>query len=163
LVPSVSASSVGRIVKLKLTRLSGSTERTLGELEVGRVKFATIERPWIENPEGLGGVPRVSCVPVGKYTLQPHQSLNFPNTYALVNSISLGVYYQPHQIPPGQKWGRSAILIHRGNRVSDVIGCIAIGKEHGTLGGEPAVLRSTLAMKELDLILNRQLHTLEIV
>jgi hypothetical protein len=148
-------------VKLKLTRTSGSTERTLGELEVGYVKFATIERPWIENPEGPGGMPRVSCVPVGTYTLQPHQSVNFPNTYALVNH-ELGVWYQPHQIPAGQKWGRSAILIHVGNRVRDVIGCIAIGKEHGEIAGEPAVLRSTLAMREFDLILNRHIHTLEI-
>jgi hypothetical protein len=107
-------------------------------------------------------MPRQSCVPVGTYTLQPHQSVNFPNTYALVNP-SLGVWYQPHQIPAGQKWGRSAILIHVANRVRDLVGCIGIGKEHGAIQGEPAVLRSTLAMRELDLILNRHMHTIEIV
>jgi hypothetical protein len=121
-----------------------------------------IERPWIPNPEGPGGMPRLSCVPVGTYTVQPHQSVNFPDSYALVSHAN-GVWYQPHQIPAGQKWGRSAILLHRANRVSDVIGCLGIGKEVGELGGEPAVLRSTQAMRELNLILNRGLHTLEIV
>lgn len=105
-------------------------------------------------------MPRRSCVPFGEYSVRPHHSVNFPNTYAIVNH-SLGVYYQPGDIPQGKK-GRSAILIHVGNRVRDVIGCIAIGKEHGTLGGEPAVLRSTLAMKELDALLKRQAHILVI-
>ena len=104
-------------------------------------------------------MPRQSCVPIGSYRVIPHHSVNFPNTYALVNH-ELGVWYQPYEIPAGQKWGRSAILIHVGNRVRNVIGCIAVGKEHGELGGEPAVLRSRLAMRELDQILNRQSHTL---
>lgn len=134
----------------------------MGELEVGQAVFATIERPWIENLAGVGGLPRQSCVPPGTYTVIPHHSVHFPNTYALVNH-ELGVYYQPGDIPAGQKWGRSAILMHVANRVQDVVGCIGIGKERGELTGEPAVLRSTLAMRELDKILNRQRHTLEIV
>jgi hypothetical protein len=155
---------------MTLRRLSGDGERTLGDLRlwlgvgdksVQVAAFATIERPWIENPAGVGGMPRLSCVPAGVYTVIPHHSTNFPNTYALVNH-QLGVYYQPGDIPAGQKWGRSAILMHVGNRVRDVIGCIAVGKEHGELQGEPAVLRSTLAMRELDQILKRQRHTLEI-
>lgn len=149
-------------MKLKLTRLSGSTERTLGELEVNGIKFATVERPWLPWPDGPGGTPRQSCVPPGTYTVRPHHSQNFPNTYAIVNH-QLGVYYQPGEIPDGQKWGRSAILLHVANRVRDVIGCIGVGKDHGEIGGEPAVLRSTLAMREFDALLKRQMHTLEIV
>jgi hypothetical protein len=156
---------------MTLSRSTGDGERTSGDLRlwlgagdkgVQVAAFATIERPWIKNPAGPGGMPRVSCVPVGTYTIIPHHSVNFPNTYALVNP-ELGVYYQPGDIPAGQAWGRSAILMHVGNRVRDVIGCIAVGKEHGELQGEPAVLRSTLAMRELDRILNRQRHTLEIL
>jgi hypothetical protein len=101
-------------------------------------------------------------VPTGLYTLLPHHSVHFPNTYALVNHQK-GVYYQPGDMPNGQKWGRSAILMHVGNRVRDVIGCIAVGLEAGLLDGEPAVLKSTLAMRQLDTLLNRQQHRLEIV
>lgn len=148
-------------MRLILSRSTGDTERTLGTLYVGTSKFSTLERPWLENPEGPGGMPRKSCVPPGAYILAPHHSKNFPNTYAIFNP-DLGVWYQPHEIPAGQKWGRSAILIHVGNRVRDVIGCIAVGMEQGELTGEPAVLRSTMAMRELDKLLNRQSHTLVI-
>lgn len=148
-------------MNLTLERFKDDGERTLGNLTVGDRTFATVERPWIPNPKGRGGMPRQSCVPIGSYRVIPHHSVNFPNTYALVNH-ELGVWYQPYEIPAGQKWGRSAILIHVGNRVRNVIGCIAVGMEHGTLGGEPAVLRSGLAMRELDQILARQSHTLTI-
>jgi hypothetical protein len=156
-------------VKITLRRLNGDADRTLGDLRVWRQvgdkfvqegAFATIERPWIESPDHLGGLNRKSCVPPGIYTVIPHHSVHFPNTYALVNP-DLHVWYQPGDIPPGAK-GRTAILIHVGNRARDVVGCVAVGKEHGTLGGEPAVLRSTLAMRELDKLLNRHRHTLEI-
>lgn len=149
-------------MKIVLRRSTGDAERTLGEMLVGSTLFATIERPWIPNPLGHGGTPRMSCVPPGNYRVIPHHSQNFPNTYALVNH-DLGVYYQPGDIPAGQKWGRSAILIHVGNRVRDVVGCIAVGLERGKLGGEPAVLKSTLAMRQLDAALNRHSHELEIL
>lgn len=152
--------SAGAAMKMILVRSSGDPDRTLGTLTVGQYTFATVERPWIPSAEHPGGTNRQSCVPVGTYTVIPHHSVHFPNTYALLNPV-LHVWYQPGDIPEGQK-GRSAILMHVGNRVRDVIGCIAVGKEHGALAGEPSVLRSTLAMRELDKILNRQRHTLEI-
>lgn len=148
-------------MNLKLLRSTGDAARTTGILQVNGQIFATMEMPWLENPDGPGGVRKQSCVPKGVYKLIAHHSTNFPNTYALINH-ELGVYYQPGEIPSGQKWGRSAILIHVGNRVRDIVGCIALGKEHGELQGEPAVLRSTLAMRELDQLLNRTRHTLEI-
>lgn len=147
-------------MKLVLTRISDDGVRTLGNLVVGDRIFATVERPWIPSPDHRGGLNRKSCVPPGTYRIIPHHSVNFPNTYALTNP-ELDVYYQPGDVPKGKK-GRTAILIHVGNRVRDVIGCIAVGMEHGTLGGEPAVLRSGLAMRELDKILARQSHTLTI-
>lgn len=146
---------------LTLLRSTGDAERTTGILQVNGRIFATMERPWIENSDGPGGMRRLSCVPKGVYKLIAHHSQNFPSTYALINH-ELGVWYQPGEIPAGQKWGRSAILMHVGNRVRDIVGCIAVGKEHGEIQGEPAVLRSTLAMRELDQLLNRNRHTLEI-
>lgn len=148
-------------MKLTLIRSTGDGERTTGNLHVGEHTFATIERPWIENPAGPGGMPRKSCIPPGVYRVDPWHSHNFPETYIVTNP-DLGVYRQPFDIPKGQAWGRSAILIHAGNRVRNVIGCIAVGMEHGEIGGEPAVLRSVMAMRELNKLLNRGSHTLEI-
>lgn len=146
-------------MRLVLQRHPGDTERTLGTLTVGDATFATIERPWLPTHQHKGGTNRASCVPCGTYRVIPHHSVNFPLTYALVNH-DLDVFYQPGDT--AGRPGRVAILMHVGNRVRDVIGCIAVGKEHGTLGGEPAVLRSTLAMCELDKILNRGTHELVI-
>jgi hypothetical protein len=149
-------------MKLTLLRSTGDSERTTGILQAaGSVIFATMERPWIENPAGLGGMRRQSCVPPGVYRVDPWHSVHFPETYIITNP-ELGVYRQPGDIPAGQKWGRSAILIHVGNFVRNVIGCIAVGMEHGRLQGEPAVLRSVMAMRELNKLLNRGTHTLEI-
>lgn len=146
---------------MTLHRSTGDAERTLGTLQAGDATFATVERPWLPHPDGPGGMSRKSCVPAGVYQVQPWHSQHFPETYILVNN-ALGVYLQPNLIPPGQKWGRAAILMHVANRVSEVIGCIGVGKELGEIGGEPAVLRSVAAMRELNKILNRQTHTLEI-
>lgn len=146
---------------LILRRSIGDGERTMGNLQVGEKTFATVERPWLPSPDGPGGVRRQSCVPPGLYQVRPWNSANFPETYIITNP-ELGVYRQPGDIPAGQKWGRSAILIHVANRVRDVIGCIGVGMEHGQLGGEPAVLRSVAAMRELNRLLNRGSHTLEI-
>ena len=143
-----------------LRRSIGDGQRITGTLQVSDFFFATIERPWLPNPNAKGGIPRESCVPTGLYAVVPHHTTNFPNTYALVNH-DLGVYHQPTDVPPGQT-GRAAILMHVANRVRDVVGCIGIGLEHGVLGGEPAILKSTLAMRQLDAILGRHNHTLEI-
>jgi hypothetical protein len=147
-------------MKMFLRRWAGDAVRTIGTLTVGQFTFATVERPWLPTADHSGGTNRQSCVPVGTYAVIPHHSIHFPNTYAIVNP-ALHVWYQPGDIPEGKK-GRTAILLHVGNRVRDVVGCIGVGKEHGTLGGEPAVLRSTLAMRELDKILNRHTHQLVI-
>lgn len=148
-------------MNLLLRRSTGDSERTTGILQVDGQIFATIERPWLPNPAGQGGVPRKSCVPIGVYQVRPWHSVNFPETYIITNP-DLGVYRQPGDIPRGQEWGRSAILIHVANFVRNVIGCIGVGMEHGQLAGEPAVLRSILAMRELNKLLNRGSHTLEI-
>lgn len=149
-------------MKLSLFRAHGDSERTTGTLRAGNAIFATIERPWVDNPHGVGGVPRMSCVPPGTYWVKPWHSANFPDTYIITNP-TLGVYLQPGDIPAGQGWGRSAILMHVANRVRDVIGCIGVGMEHGSVQGEPAVLRSVMAMRELNKILSRGVHTLDIL
>lgn len=144
---------------LTLVRHAYLPNCTLGNLAVGDVTFATMERPWIVNPAGRGGMPSKSCVPDGQYSLFPHNSARFPNVYA-IESRGLGVYYQA--LPPGQTWGRTAILLHVGNFARDVIGCIAIGLRHATVNGEHAVLESGVALDRLRTLLGAERHQLMI-
>lgn len=148
-------------MNLTLSRSAYLSTCTLGTLHAGGLALATIERPWIQNPAGPGGMPRLSCIPDGEYRVRQHSSERFPNVWALDNP-ALGVWYQPADMPPGQRWGRSAVLIHAGNRVADVIGCIAIGRKHGTLDGEPAVISSRIALADLRSVLGHGEHRLQI-
>lgn len=130
---------------------------TLGVIRFRDLELATIERPWIPNPAGPGGMLRESCIPDGPYHVQPWNSPRFPNTYILQNNV-LGVYMQPNLIPPGQAFGRSAILIHVGNYVQDVLGCIAVGMHHAQ--DRLAVIDSRIAMDRLREVLGKEDHSL---
>lgn len=141
----------------ELIRFAYLPSCTLGWMQFGPLRLATIERPWIPHSDGPGGKLRESCVPDATYFVQPWNSAKFPNTYMLVNNAA-GVYAQPNLIPPGQKFGRSAILIHVGNTVSDVIGCIAVGTEHGS----NSVSNSRIAMERLRSVLGSSNHSLVI-
>lgn len=135
---------------------------TSGILIGGGLRLMTMERPWISNPAGKGGVRRESCIPEGSYALHAYSSAAKPDCYEMVNP-DLGVYAQPEHIPAGQQWGRSNCLIHAGNFVTDVIGCIAVGLSAGELSGKPAVMASVAAMVKLREVLGRALvHTLQI-
>lgn len=146
-------------MRLELVRHAYLPSCTLGWLHTPDFKVATIERPWIRNDLGPGGVQSMSCVEDGFYFVRPHNSERFPKTFALVND-DVGVYYRTK--PVGQAWGRTAILIHVGNVVSDVQGCIAVGMRHGELRGDAAVLRSREAMAKLNILLGDEHHELEI-
>jgi len=146
-------------VNLVLTRTVYEPTHTLGFLYADDLKLATVERPQIHNPKGPGGLPRVSCIDEGEYTVKPWDSDKFPGTYMLVN-MTRGVYPQPDDIPAGQSWGRSAILIHSGNSAADVLGCIAVGMEHDGDG----VAKSRAALGQLRLALGRaENHRLSII
>lgn len=95
-------------------------DATLGELLVGRERFATLEDPW------RGNEARVSCIPEGAYLLRPRR-------YYAGGYDTLEVADVP---------GRSLILLHRGNTTRDTEGCVLLGERHGELGGRPAVLAS---------------------
>lgn len=149
-------------MNLTLTRFAHLPDCTLGELVAGPLKLATIERPWIENPAGPGGMPRQSCVQEGRYRLIQHTGGAFQRVWALINP-DLGVWYQPGDMPRGQKWGRSAILIHAGNRVRDVVGCIAVGRMHAPwANGENSVRDSQLAINALRGVIGTGEHAITI-
>ena len=144
-----------------LTRFAYLPDCTLGWLDADTIRLATLERPWIPEPNGSGGKRRESCVPDGTYFVRHHSSDKFPDTFALVNPL-LGVWYQPDDIPEGQGWGRSAILIHAGNRAGDVVGCIAVGIRHSTAATERVVLDSRKALDQLRTVLGKETHSLQI-
>ena len=122
-----------------ITRHAYLPNVTLGWLSFAGKSFATLERPWIPAQDHKGGTLRESCIPDGTYALRNHSSERFKNVWALTNE-ELDVHYMP------ASKGRSAILIHVGNRVRDVVGCIALGLAHGTLEGEHAVMNSLAAI-----------------
>jgi len=136
---------MSRTIDLTLVRYAYLPQATLGRLSLPGVPFAlfTIERPWVKNPAGEGGMPRVSCVPDGLYTLLPHTSERHPDTFQLVNE-NLGVYRDA--LPAGQAWGRFGILIHPANGADELEGCIAPGSQVVTYDDRPSVLMSVDSM-----------------
>lgn len=122
-----------------LTRQTTSDEGTFGQLRVydgGALLYScfTGELPWRDNRV------QMSCIPAGSYTCQPWHSRKYPNHYNVMD------------VP-----GRSAILFHSGNFsgardkgfLTNVEGCILVGKARGTINGQQAVLSSRLAMDAL--------------
>lgn len=138
-------------MNLELVRYAYLDDCVLGILKTPEFRLPTIERPWFDNPVGPGGLIGESCVPDAKYVLEPHDGQRFPESYVLSNE-ACGVYKYSC---PNQGWGRTAILIHAGNTVDDVEGCIAVGLTTGRLRGDRAVLRSRAAMERLRELLGR--------
>ena len=113
---------------LTLQRISDNGLRTRGLIKIGLSTLYTIEEPWKDNQVGK------SCVPPGTYNVVPHgwepgTKLHQKRAYRLLNT-------EP----------RSGILIHSGNTVRDIEGCIIVGMKPGTLNGLDAVLQSVAAM-----------------
>lgn len=130
---------------LTLTRYAYTPTETQGVLRAGKQEFQTIERPWIKSLHP-GGMSFESCVPDGEYAFVPHTRPDGTRTVALVNP-ELGVWYQKEDRP--DVWGRYLVLIHAGNRVRDVVGCIAPGLGRTIYENEVMVTSSRAAMKQL--------------
>lgn len=153
-------------MKLLLVRHAYGSDATLGRLHFGEHSLFTLEEPWSHDPDGPGGQKREpgkaeSCVPDGEYLLHPHTGTTFKNVWCLVN-VTLGVYRNAGDIPAGQKWGRSSILIHAGNTTDDILGCVVVGLRFARMGGKPAVLESRAALDQLRTALGAGQHNLEI-
>lgn len=113
---------------LTLVRDISTSQVTLGWLSFGGKKWASLERPWIIDPIGKGGLKGRSCVPVGEYKLVPHDTEAHPRVWALVNP-QLDVYHDPAAVPSYKaSFARTAVLIHVANFVHEIRGCIALGK-----------------------------------
>jgi hypothetical protein len=137
-------------MNLILTRDPPWPTCTLGMLTVEDLELNTMERPWIGDPECIGGAACISCVPPGVYQLALHDTPEHPRTWALVNP-ALGVYHEPGDIPAGTT-GRTACLIHPGNYPTDVEGCIAPGLSRALNGALWMVTDSQEAMMKLQTV-----------
>ena len=132
-------------MKLLLERFCYSETETEGRLWLdGETAFYTLERPWIGGVPG--GVPFRSCVPDGTYELVEHQRQNGDLVFALRNP-DLGVYYTEEE--RGDQPGRYLILIHAGNYVEDVVGCIAPGIDRTIHNNRRMVTSSRKAMDKI--------------
>ena len=131
------------MTELLLQRYAYVSAHTLGWLWLDDETFVhTIERPWIGGVPG--GMPFESCVPDGTYEVVPHQRPNGDDVFALRNP-DLHVWHTPAE--RNNRPGRDLILIHVGNYVDDVVGCIAPGMVSTVYHGRRMVGRSREAMR----------------
>jgi hypothetical protein len=96
-----------------------------GRLKIGDFESFTVELPWRDNQ------PSISCIPCGVYRLKLSQYYR-------------GGYpaFEICDVP-----NRSRILIHVGNTIDDILGCVCPGKKLGFLRDKWAVLRSRKAFR----------------
>ncbi len=142
-------------MKIILERFAYLNDCTRGVLHVADKAFHTIERPWIKNPAGPGGLPFESCIPDGTYRLRGYTRPSGQEAFILSNP-DCGVWEQDAE--RGVAWGRYLILIHPGNTVADVVGCIAPGMS----GQDRSVGSSRAAMQQLQTLLSGYEHELVI-
>lgn len=108
----------------------------------------TLELPWRDN------IQTFSCVPSGEYIVKIRVSPRFGKTYWVTN------------VP-----NRSYILIHQGNYAgrkdkglkTSVAGCILLGRIHGFLGGQRAILNSRISVRAFMNHMNHQEFHLKII
>lgn len=144
-------------MNITLTRDHDDGRCTLGRLDVAGTILQSLERPWIGGPPG--GTKGMSCIPLGTYRLVRHDTEAHPRSFALVNE-ELSVY---HHVPPLGKQGRTAVLIHVANFVSELRGCIALGLERARNGDAWMIRKSRLAVDHFyDTVPWVDGHTLEI-
>lgn len=140
---------------IDLKRFAYLDDRTRGVLQIGNSTFQTIERPWVPLSTGPGGTPFESCIPDGDYRLR-HFTRPSGQESLILSNAEHGVYENEADRVGGE--GRYLILIHPGNTVDDVVGCIAPGLH----GDETIVGSSRLAMKKILELLEGFEHTIRI-
>ena len=112
---------------------------TFGRLVLGDLTLYTVELPWRDN------IQYVSCIPEGVYDLALRDSPVVAHTSR--NEYKRG--WQICHVP-----GRTDIMIHPGNTIDDVQGCIAPGLRTGVIDDRSghqqwAVVSSLVAFRRL--------------
>lgn len=111
---------------LELIRLEESLWGTFGVLKINkRVFCVTLE------PSDQENLPNRSSIPTQQYRCRLHKSPRFGTTYRVEG------------VP-----GRSQILFHPGNLISDTEGCILLAQHFGKIRGERGVLNSGATFRQ---------------
>lgn len=114
---------------------------TFGKIEIKdhyHPPIFTLELPWKSNTKNI------SCIPMGTYDCVPHNSARFKNIYRLLD------------VP-----GRSGILIHIGNYLKEIEGCILPGR--GVDTQKYNTIHSTIAMNIIRGIMGGEDFKLKII
>lgn len=102
------------------------------------VKLYTLEEPWRDNRR------KVSCIPAGEYTCVPHN-------WDISKKYKFSCVWRVEHVP-----NRDAILIHSGNTIKDIEGCILVGIQRGVVDGLRAVTGSRAAVDILRKIIGEK-------
>lgn len=119
---------------ITLRRFAYSPHGTFGILTIGEWSCYTIERPWIRN------VQRVSCIPEGTYPLRKRRS-------PVVERSTGGAFLEGWEVCDVPD--RTFIMLHPGNTMTDLEGCIAPGRELGFIAGKWAVTDSRTTFAQM--------------
>lgn len=130
-----------RLVEITIQR-TYTKEQTLGNGTLSidgevRLRFKTLELPWLNNEK------QVSCIPANQYKVVVRTSDKYKRHLHILN------------VP-----NRDFILIHHGNYAgsknpntgkSDILGCILVGKLHNDLNGDGIkdITHSTSTIKQI--------------
>lgn len=136
---------------------------TLGLLLIPEVSLTlcTIEPPWIPSTTNSGGLKGKSCVPVGEYKLELHESKKHGKTWALVNHDLDVLHYEGDDHDPDED--RATALFHVANYARQLQACIAPGFSHTVSpNGEYMVTSSGKAMDKIRSLVPWTEHTLTI-
>lgn len=137
-------------MRLTLIRDSYGDAEVLGKFvdKYGDVLAHTIERPWVEDDDYPGGVPFESCIPDGLYKLVKYtRTTDGSKVVALINP-RLGVWFKKSDRP--EDWGRYKCLIHAGNYVENIVGCVAPGRGRTIYNNRRMVTSSRATMRKLN-------------
>ena len=113
-------------MKLTLERTFGDSRGTYGIMSINHLSFCyTLERP----PEPLN-MPNKSCVLAGTYNLvQREQSPMADKQAAWYSNSDERVLFGSGMIEIAGIPDRTTILIHPGNRIDEIRGCVMVGAQ----------------------------------
>ena len=129
--------------KLFLFRCPSRSYGTFGTLVLpeDRRCYSTLELPWKDNKKDE------SCVPSGDYEIEYTQSPSH-GTYS----------YEILDVP-----GRTGIRFDIANRISELLGCVAVGMNIGHDGTDRYIEDSRIAIKSIERLLNYEKSMLRIM
>ena len=118
-----------------LDRLESNDKQTLGRLRVYNGLKKPFECVTLELPD-LDNQRYISCIPAGTYEVVKRWSVKHSWHYELLNVKD-----------------RDLILIHTGNKYTDILGCILVGRDYVDINND-GYLDVNYSRRTLDKLIN---------